>query len=143
MLSATISASPTPSRYFTSARNELPYAAAGADGGRDVALPVGHDARHRVLEAFRRGHRHAGVTRVARLAPRITGFERGGRRVIAAPPDQHLLLAEFRRHLRLVEALQGAVVALVQAPALVLRQPHLVEPFERDPQRADRALQHR
>src|SRR6185436_172117 len=36
-----------------------------------------------------------------------------------------------------------AVVALVQAPVLRHRQPHLVELVERDPQRADCALQHR
>ena len=40
--------------------------------------------------------------------------------------------------LRLVEALQGAIVALVQPPVRGLRQPHPVHPVERDPERADR-----
>jgi hypothetical protein len=34
-------------------------------------------------------------------------------------------------------------VTLVEAPVLLRRQPHLVELVERDPKRADRALQHR
>jgi hypothetical protein len=34
-------------------------------------------------------------------------------------------------------------VPLVQPPAVDDRQPHLVEPVERDPERANRALQHR
>ena len=53
-----------------------------------------------------------------------------------------LLHAVLRGRLGLVEALQRAVVALVQPPGVVHRDPHLVQLLEREPQRLDRALQH-
>ena len=49
----------------------------------------------------------------------------------------------LRDRLRLVETLQRAVVTLVQAPAALDGQPHQVHLVEDDPERADRALQHR
>ncbi len=45
--------------------------------------------------------------------------------------------------LRLVQSLQRAVVALVQTPAALDRHPHAVGGVQDQPQRADRALQHR
>jgi hypothetical protein len=44
--------------------------------------------------------------------------------------------------LSLVEALQGAVVPLVEAPGALDRNPHAIHGIEHDPQRSDRALQH-
>jgi hypothetical protein len=91
------------------------------------------------------GERHldAGVAGILRFVPRIASLERGRARIVAAAPREHLGLAVFPGHVGLVQPLQRAVVALVQAPALFLRQPHLVELFEGDPQRANRPLQHR
>src|SRR5688572_7938022 len=66
-----------------------------------------------------------------------------GRDVVTAPPDLHLLGAVPLDGLRLVEPLQRAVVTLVQTPAALDRKPHLVELIERDPERADRPLEHR
>src|SRR6478736_6283754 len=63
------------------------------------------------------------------------------RDVVAAAPDEHLLLAELGRRLGLVEALQRAVVPLVQAPVLLDRQPQPVHLFQREVERADGALQ--
>ena len=71
---------------------------------------------------------------------RHPGRGRGG---VAAAPDLHLLGAVDRRGLGLVEALEGAVVALVQPPGAFDRHPHLVHLVEHDPQRADGALEHR
>jgi len=49
----------------------------------------------------------------------------------------------LRDRLRLVESLQSAVVALVQAPATFDRGPHAIGGIENKPQRADCALQYR
>src|SRR5205085_10886001 len=54
-----------------------------------------------------------------------------------------LLVAVLGHRLGLVQALQGAVHALVHAPRLRDGNPHLIELFERDEQRLDGALQHR
>ena len=74
---------------------------------------------------------------------RIRGLERRRRNVVAAPPDLDLRVAVFRGRLRLVQTLQRAVVPLVQPPVLLDRNPEQVELVERDPARADRALEHR
>src|SRR5262249_8520790 len=55
--------------------------------------------------------------------------------VVAAAPEMHLLLAEFFDRLDFVLTLKRAVVALVQPPVLHDRNPHLIELFEREPQR--------
>ncbi len=47
---------------------------------------------------------------------RIVLLQRRRRDVVAPPPDLHLLLAELRGRFRLVQALQRAVVPLVQPP---------------------------
>jgi hypothetical protein len=73
----------------------------------------------------------------------VIAGQRRWRDVVAAAPDLHLRLAVLCDRLRLVQALQRTVVALVQAPAVLDGQPHAVHLVERDPQRADRALQHR
>ena len=54
-----------------------------------------------------------------------------------------LLVAVALRRLRLVEPLEGAVVALVEPPALLDRQPEPVEAVEGDPEGADRPLEQR
>ena len=46
--------------------------------------------------------------------------------VIAAAPELRLQLAEGERGLVLVEALQGSIVPLIQAPMLDMRDPHLI-----------------
>ena len=63
--------------------------------------------------------------------------------VEAAAPDVHLLRSVLLRHLRLVQSLQVAVVALVER--LVHRHRHLLVPgmLERDRRGAHRALERR
>src|SRR6478609_11251155 len=75
--------------------------------------------------------------------PLIAFGQRWWRYVVAATPDLHLRLAMLLDGLRLVQALQRAVVALVQPPALLHRQPHAVHLVEGNPQGADGALQQR
>ena len=67
----------------------------------------------------------------------------GGRRnVKRAPPDLHLGLSVLGGRLRLVQAGQAAVVALVEPPGAVHRDPHLVDGVQGQPQGADSPLQH-
>ena len=75
--------------------------------------------------------------------PRIVGRERRRWNVVAAPPDFRLRLAVLRGGLGLVQSLQRPVVAFVQPPALLDRNPHQVERVERHPQRANRAREDR
>jgi hypothetical protein len=85
----------------------------------------------------------AGVAGIVSGGARIVGGHRRRRNVVAAAPDLDLRFAVLLRRLRLVQPLQRAIVPLVQPPAVDDRQPHLIEPVERDPERANRALQHR
>ena len=48
----------------------------------------------------------------------------------------------LRGGVRLVQPLQRAVVPFVQPPMPVHRQPHLIDPVEYDPERANGALEH-
>src|SRR5258706_2985011 len=79
---------------------------------------------------------------VARVA-RIVGRQGWGRRVVAAAPDLDLRLAIFFPRLLLVQSLQRAVVAFLEAPVALDRQPQPVQFLEDQPLRADRALEHR
>ena len=109
-------------------------------------MPVGQETLHRVLEAF--GARkpvvwNVGITRIVPLEARIVVGQRRRRGRIRAAPDLDLRIAELRRGLRLVEPLQCTVMALVEPPRVLHRDPHAVELLQRDPQRLDCALQHR
>src|SRR5438105_4501049 len=79
----------------------------------------------------------------ATSAPRRVLPPRRRRDVITAAPDFRLRLAVLGRGLGLVQPLQRAIVTFVQPPALLLGNPHRIEYGQRDPQRADRTLQHR
>src|SRR5690349_23137079 len=74
---------------------------------------------------------------------RVVHAEGRRRNVVASAPDLHLRLAVLLDGLCFVQALQRAVVTLVEPPRPFDRQPHAVHPIHDDPQRADRALQHR
>src|SRR3954451_20770171 len=117
-----------------------------AQGGLEALLPDRHDALERDLQRLAAGQQVRRHVPVARVMARVRGVvvgQRRGRDVVAAAPDVDLLVAVPGRCLGLVQALQAAVVALVQLPALELRQPHHVELVEDDPERADGALQDR
>ncbi len=112
---------------------------------RDRFVPDRHHARDRVLQALGERQLFARHLRIARVVVRraaVGRIERGRRRVVAAAPDQHLLVAVFFGRFSLVQARQRAVVALVQTPRMNDRDVHQVHLVLHVPQRADRALQH-
>src|SRR4029079_15291855 len=112
----------------------------------DALLPVRHDPLDGVLEALGERNLLAREARVAPVARRIAfvaTLERGRADVVAASPDEHLLLAELRRRLRLVEPLQRAVVTLVEAPILLDGKPEAIHLPQHEIERADRALEDR
>ena len=116
------------------------------DGRRDAVVPQWHHPLDRVFQAFGQWNvagLQLGVTNVLSLAARVAGLQRRRRRVVAAPPDQHLRVAVLLRGLGLVQALQRAVVALVEPPCVHHRQPGAVHLVECVPQRPHRALEHR
>jgi len=112
----------------------------------DRLVPVGEHTGHRILEALGGGNLPRLQIRVAAIkagVTRVVIVQRWGRHVVGSPPDVHLLFAVARRGLCLVEPLQGAVVALVQAPGAVDRYPHQVHLVHDNPQRPDRPFEHR
>ena len=123
MLSETTASSDSPSRCLISARSELPCAAtstvrAGAQVRHDRVVPVRQHPDDDVGQAL--GARD-GVEQVARSAGRRPGCtvvvgQRRRRHVVGPAPEHELLLAELGPDLRLVLALQRAVVALVEPP---------------------------
>src|SRR6185436_9546973 len=113
MFSSTMSASETWSRCFTSARRLLPCATMPTCRplricGAMVSYQYGSI---RPTTSFR-----ASVARVVAGVTVIAQLQRGRRNVVAAAPFQHLRLAVLVGGLLLVQALQAAVVAFVQAP---------------------------
>src|SRR5262249_30381803 len=59
-----------------------------------------------------------------------------------AAPDLDLRLAELRRCLRLVQPLKRSVMTFIEAPRTMHGNPHQVHDIERNPERANRSLQH-
>jgi len=117
----------------------------GLEVGNDLVLPVREDA----VEGGGEGLGEVLVKGVAGV-PRIVGgvvlgggVDGGRGDVVRAAPDEDLVLAVLVDGLLLVEALEGAVVTLVELPRLVGGDPHEVGLLEDVPQSADGALQER
>ncbi len=116
----------------------------GAQLGCDALIPARLHALER--DCQRLGCREifdARVARVVRRVPLVRGFQLRRRNIVAAAPDVDLLVAVLGGGLGLVEALQGAVVAFVQAPVADHRYPHPVHFVEHQPQRANGAFEYR
>ena len=118
-------------------------ALAGFNRGFDHLFPIGDDAGHRILEAFRRRNVHGGHVCIAGVV-QSTAFVAFGERIrgrrVGAAPDQNLSLAEFLRGFRFVEALQGAVMAFIEAPGVFDGNPHFVKLVQGDPERTHGTL---
>ncbi|OEI67469.1 hypothetical protein Cus16_2904 [Curtobacterium sp. ER1/6] len=112
---------------------------------RDVRLPVRQQAVDHELQRLRAGQLVAelGVATVPGLRP-LGVVGDGGRRDVERPTPLHeLLLAVLLERLGLVLALQVAVVALVEAPVALHRQPGQVGLEQRDVGGLDRPGQQR
>jgi hypothetical protein len=125
-------------------RDQHPLAA--PNRRRDRVVPVRQETCDGVLERLgerQLRRRDAPVARVVHGVARVVGRQRRRRDIVAAAPNLHLRLAVFLGGLCLVQPLQRAVVTLVEPPVLDHREPELIELVEGDPERADRALEHR
>ncbi len=109
----------------------------------DGPVPVGQQAGDDVLEALAAGQLRpeVGVAHVVGLGELVRVVDRRRRGVERAAPEHELLLAVLLEGLLLVLALEGAVVALVEAPAAPDRDPVPVGDVEADHGGADRAAQ--
>ena len=117
---------------------------AGFDGWGDFFVPEGEKAVDRILEALGEWELVFGYAGVAGVVagPAFVGFLEGGRGdVVAAAPDEDLLVTEFRGGLGFVEALERSVVAFVQSPVLFHWDPELVEFGEDAPEGVEGAFE--
>ena len=112
----------------------------------DRVVPVREEAVDHDRKTLGRREDLGRQARVARIEPRVGGVierERWRRDRVAAPPLEELLVTVLLRRLLLVEALERAVVPLVETPRALDGQPELVDLLEDDLERQDRALEKR
>lgn len=89
----------------------------------DLIVPVGQDAVNgglKGLGAWEHIRWQTTVPPIETWVPLVRKLECGRRDVIASAPLHDLLLAMLLSRLRLVEALEGTVVALIESPRLVV-----------------------
>lgn len=118
---------------------------AAAEGWGEFVMPAGEDAVEGVVEGFGVGGEVEGggfgVAGVEAGVCGVVGVEGGRRSVVGSAPDVDLLVAVLGGGFGFVEALEGAVVALVEAPAAFDGEPGGVEFVEDDPEGVDGALE--
>mmetsp|Transcript_16485 Transcript_16485/g.23833 ORF Transcript_16485/g.23833 Transcript_16485/m.23833 type:complete len:212 (-) Transcript_16485:121-756(-) len=116
------------------------------DRRSDLTVPVGKDSFHSVLEALLPGDLIAGNGIILGL---LAGIEfmvfRGWRRwsVVAAAPNENLIIPILGCSIGLVQPLKRAVHSLVQMPVLIYWNPHQVHLLQHDLARLDSALEKR
>src|SRR5947207_1302398 len=97
-------------------------ALSGSNARCDRCMPEREEARHCISQAFRAWEcprLYVAVARITAFKPRIIVLQHGWPYIVGASPGLHLRLSKLGRSFRLVEALQGAVMALVQAPRVM------------------------
>ena len=95
-------------------------------GWRNGVVPKGQHARDGVFQAFRQGDQgwvNFCIALLVFFRPFIVMRQCRGRHVIAASPGQNLRVAIFFGCFGLVQALECAVMAFIQTPAVHHRQP--------------------
>ena len=100
-------------------RDHHPFAQ--CDRGSHRFFPKGQNSFNGVFQAFAQRHLvrlQFGVAPVAAFTARVCGRHGGRRYVVAAPPEQHLIIAKFFGGLSLVQPLQVTVVPLIEPPAV-------------------------
>jgi hypothetical protein len=112
----------------------------------DDVAEVGSDARHDVLQALGRRDElrgHVAVARVLAAGARVAVGQRRRRHVVRAAPELDLFHAELVGGLLLVLAGEVPVVALVEPPAALDRQPRATRDVQGDLGGADGPREHR
>ena len=95
----------------------------------DSVVPVGQDTVHSDLERLSPGKDIGRQVSVPALKPWVSlvvQVQLRRRDVVAPAPLEHLLLAVLLSCLSLIEALQGAIVPLIESPGLVVGDPERV-----------------
>jgi len=116
-----------------------------AQGGGYDLMPVGTYSIESVLEGFasrwlRQTQRT--VSRHQFLVAKIIAFHEWRWCCVTPSPDAHLFVAVLLSGGLLVEALQGAVMTLVEAPGAVDGDPHQVQIVQDNSEGPDCPLQH-
>ena len=112
----------------------------------DHVVPVRQCSHDHVVEALggrQDIRRESTVSRVVDRVFRTRDVDGRRRNVVTTPPHLHLFGAEALGRLLLVETLQRSVVALVESPVPLHRQPHHVHRLEREMAGQYRACLHR
>ena len=120
------------------------HALAGAHLRLDLLGEVRPCAGDGVLQALGQGHlvgRGVAVGGQKARVALVVFLQCGRAHIEAAAPDLHLVFAVLGGGFRLVQTLQGTVMALVQAPSLVHGQPFAVHCAQDVVQGVDGALQ--
>ena len=141
----------SPSRCLTSARSELPWATTSTvrPAARSLMIASYQYGSIRRTTSLRHSVRGLQLVRqqrvpgIGQLRQRVIVGERRRRDVVGPAPEHELLVAVLLPRLRLVLALQGAVVPLVQPPRPPDRQPQQVRGVQRDVGGLDGPGQHR
>ena len=118
---------------------------AAAEGWGEFVMPAGEDAVEGVVEGFGVGGEVEGggfgVAGVEAGVCGVVGVEGRWGDVVGSAPDVDLSVAVLGGGFGFVEALECAVVALVEAPASLDGEPGGVEFVEDDPEGVDGALE--
>ena len=111
----------------------------------DSVIPVGQDAINSDLERLSLG-KHIGwqiaISALEAWMPLILEVELGRGDVVGATPLEDLLLAVLLGSLGLVKALKSTIVALIESPCLVVRDPKGAHLFHHRVVGLDGACQH-
>ena len=115
-----------------------------AQGGDDEFFAADFDAADGVGERFGQRQFVGGKVFVGGFVAGITRVVAGERRwryVVAAAPDMYLLGSDFMGCIGFIEALKGAVMALVEVPVFYDGEPAAVDFIEDDVECVDGAAQ--
>ena len=114
----------------------------------DFRFKIRRHARDRIFQAFRQRKLHALFMQTTQSGhqSRISGIvfrERRRLHIVAATPELHLLRAVFLRRLAFIEALERAVMTLIQMIIFHDRNPRQIELVQHRVRRMNRPFQDR
>ena len=122
------------------------HSTTGAYGWGNRIFPKWQDTLDRVFQTLCRRQLLRGQARIARVKlgmPGIIERERVGSDCIGASPDEYLLIAILGSRFSLIQALERAIMTLIEAPIVVNGQIHGIHRIQGNPERTDGAFEHR